>query len=36
VVIEIERRGEEWWVTNIDRRNEPLAENELGLSTMTS
>lgn len=36
VVIDIERRGEEWWVTNIDRRNEALAENELGLSTMTS
>lgn len=31
VLIEIERRGGEWWVTRLDRRKEPLPENELGL-----
>jgi hypothetical protein len=33
VVIEIERRGAEWWVTNIDRRNQPVPEDQLGLRT---
>jgi hypothetical protein len=36
VVIDIERRGEEWWVTNIDRREAALAEGELGLSTISA
>lgn len=31
VVTEIERRGEQWWVTKIDRRKEALPANELGL-----
>jgi len=34
VVIDIERRGEEWWVTNIDRRGEPLADDVVGLSVL--
>ena len=34
VVIDIERRGEEWWVTNIERRAEALPENTVGLSTL--
>jgi hypothetical protein len=32
VVIEIERRGREWIVTAIDRRNEALAPDALGLT----
>lgn len=31
VLIEIERRGSEWWVTRLDRSKEPLAESDLGL-----
>lgn len=31
VLIEIERRGAEWWVTRLDRNKEPLPETELGL-----
>ena len=31
VLTEIERRGAQWWVTRLDRRKEPLPENELGL-----
>ena len=34
VVIEIERRGDEWWVTEIDRRGEALPESALGLSQL--
>lgn len=34
VVIDIERRGEEWWVTNIDRRDAALPDGSLGLSTL--
>lgn len=36
VVIEIERRGDEWWVTNIDRRDAALPEDAVGLSTISS
>jgi len=32
VVIEIERRGSEWIVTQIDRRNDALAPDAVGLS----
>ena len=31
VVTEIERRGEQWIVTRLDRKKEPLPETELGL-----
>jgi hypothetical protein len=31
VVIEIERRGDEWVVTRLDRRSESLPESETGL-----
>jgi len=31
VVIEIERRGEHWIVTRLDRQAEPIAESETGL-----
>ena len=31
VLIEIERRGSEWWVTQLDRRKQPLPESDLGL-----
>jgi len=34
VVIDIERRGEEWIVTQIDRRNESLPAGAVGLSTL--
>ena len=34
VVIEIERRDAEWWVTKIDRRDQPVPETEVGLRTM--
>jgi len=34
VVIDIERRGDEWWVTDIDRRDAALADDALGLSTI--
>ena len=33
VVIEIERRDAEWWVTKIDRRDQPVPEGQLGLQT---
>ena len=36
VVIDIERRGAEWWVTNIDRREAALPEDEIGLSTISN
>jgi hypothetical protein len=36
VVIDIERRGAEWWVTNIDRRDAALPESAVGLSTIAS
>ena len=32
VVIEIERRGSQWIVTQIDRRREPLPQDSVGLS----
>lgn len=35
VVIDIERRGDEWWVVNIDRRDAALAPEAVGLSTLT-
>jgi hypothetical protein len=35
VVIEIERRGDEWIVTRLDRNHEPLAESETGLELTT-
>ncbi|MCU1245748.1 MAG: hypothetical protein JWN02_1658, partial [Acidobacteria bacterium] len=31
VVIELERRGDDWVVTRLDRRREPLAQSETGL-----
>lgn len=31
VVIEIERRGDQWVVTRLDRRSDPLPESETGL-----
>ena len=34
VVIDIERRGEEWWVTEIDRRADALPDEALGLSNI--
>ena len=34
VIIDIERRGDEWWVTNIDRRAEALPDDGLGLSAI--
>lgn len=30
VVVEVERRGEAWIVVRLDRKREPLAENETG------
>ena len=36
VIIDIERRGEEWWVTNIDRRDAAVPESAVGLSTIAS
>lgn len=32
VVIEVERRGEEWVVTRLDRNREPLPPEQTGLS----
>ena len=36
VVMDIERRGAEWWVTSIDRRGDALPESGVGLSTISS
>lgn len=30
VVVEVERRGDQWIVTRLDRNREPLAADELG------
>lgn len=32
VVIEVERRGEEWIVTRLDRNRQPLPDGEVGLA----
>jgi len=32
VVIEIERRGDQWIVTKLDRNADPIAESEVGLN----
>jgi hypothetical protein len=32
VVIEVERRGDQWIVTRLDRNREPLPEGEVGLA----
>lgn len=34
VVIEIERRGEQWIVTTLDRNADPIAESEVGLKVL--
>ena len=36
VIIDIERRGDEWWVTSIDRRDAAVPESAVGLSTIAS
>jgi hypothetical protein len=36
VVMEIERRGEEWIVTRLDRMAEPIAQSETGLSAVAA
>ena len=36
VVTEIERRDEQWIVTRLDRRAEPIAQSETGLSAIAS
>lgn len=36
VCIEIERRGEEWIVTRLDRRREPAPEAETGFKELES
>ena len=34
IVIEIERRGEQWIVTRLDRLTDPIAQSETGLSAV--
>ena len=34
IVMELERRGDEWIVTRLDRNREPLAEHECGLQVV--
>jgi hypothetical protein len=34
VLTEIERRGDQWLVTRLDRSREPLPESELGLQAV--
>jgi len=34
VVVEIERRGEQWIVTRLDRNREPLPENDAGFRAL--
>ena len=34
IVTEIERRGAQWIVTRLDRRREPLPENETGFRAL--
>jgi hypothetical protein len=34
VVMELERRGDEWIVTRLDRNREPLADSECGLEVV--
>ncbi len=36
VVMEAERRGDQWIVTRLDRRKERLPESEIGLTMLTS
>ena len=36
VILEVERRGEQWIVTRIDRSPEPLEERETGLREVIS
>jgi hypothetical protein len=36
VILEVERRGEEWIVTRIDRSAEPLVESETGFRVVIS
>ena len=36
VILEVERRGEQWIVIRIDRLPEPLPESETGLRLLTS
>jgi hypothetical protein len=34
VILEVERRGDEWIVTRLDRSNDTLGEHELGLHAL--
>jgi hypothetical protein len=34
VILEVERRGEEWIVTRLDRSPEPLAEGDAGFQAL--
>jgi hypothetical protein len=36
VVIEVERRGEQWIVTRLDRLSEPIPQSETGLSEVAA
>lgn len=36
VVIEIERRGDQWIVTKLDRNADPIADSETGLKVLST